>query len=259
MLMPMFFATLPPNLQVTGLYVLAVLSLCAVMKLIAFRGRPESKDPALIFAPFPSPESAKRMLPLSAAPRLILRFLAALGACACAYWLYWNFLQGLPPVFRSYVGAIILWLVAETAGSFISLLSMPFGRLWPLPHGASPPLARSLSEFWGRRWNVWVSDLFRQIIFRPLQNRPILALVTVFLISGIFHELAINVPLYVVTGRNCFGSMILYFLLQAFGILIERRVRNRGVRVLFVWLFVFGAAPIFMNEGMLRILGLWVE
>jgi hypothetical protein len=257
MLMPMIFATLSPNLQVAGLYVLAVVSLCAVMKLITFRGRAESKDLALVFAPFPSPESAKRMLPLSAAPRLFLRFLVALGACACAYWLYWNFLRELPLAFRSYAGAIILWLVSEVIGPFVSLLAMPFGRLWPLPHGASPPLAKSLSEFWGRRWNVWTSDMFRQIIFRPLQSHPTLALVTVFLVSGVFHEWAINVPLYVVTGRNCFGSMILYFLLQASGILIERRVRNRGVRILLLWLFVFGAAPIFMNEGMLRILGLW--
>lgn len=255
----MFFATLSSNFQVTGLYVLAAFSLFVVMKLVAFRGRPESKDLALIFAPFPSPESAKRMLPLSAGPRLFLRFLVALGACICAYWLDWNFLRGLSPVFLSYVGAIVLWLVSEAVGPLISFLAMPLGRLGPLPHGGSPPLAKSLSDFWGRRWNVWTSDLFRQIIFRPLHKRPMLALVMVFLVSGVFHEWAINVPLYVVTGKNCFGSMILYFLLQAFGILIERRVRNRGVRILFVWLFVFGAVPIFMNEGMLRVLDLWAK
>ncbi len=84
-----------------------------------------------------------------------------------------------------------------------------------------------------------------------------LALFAVFLASGILHEWVINVPLYIVTGRNCFGSMTLYFLLQAFGILIERRVRKRVVRILLAWLFVLGAAPLMINEGMLRILHLW--
>lgn len=259
--MPIDFAALPPSLQVTGLFFLTLLPLCFVMKLVAFRGAPESKDLALILAPFPSPASAKRALPLCAGPRLIRRFLVALGACICAYWLYWNLLQGfrLPPVLLSYVGAIVLWMVSETLGSIVPFLAMPSGRLLPLPHGASPPLARSLSEFWGRRWNVWTSDWFRQIIFRPLQSRPVLALVLVFFASGVFHEWVINVPLYVVTRKNCFGSMILYFFLQALGILIERKVRNRGVRVLFVWLFAFGAAPLLVNEGLLRILGLWPD
>jgi len=110
-----------------------------------------------------------------------------------------------------------------------------------------------------RRWNVWTSDWFRQIIFCPLRTRPVLALLSVFLASGIFHEYVINLPLYLVTGRNRFGSMIAYFLLQAVGILIERRTRHRGVRRFLVWLFVFGAAPLIVNEGLLRILHLWPE
>jgi len=231
------------------------------MKWVAFRGAPEAKDLALIVSPFPSPASVKRALPLSAGPRLIRRFLVALAACICAYWLYWNLFRAfrLPPVLLSYVGAIMLWIVSEALGSLVPFLAMLSGRLLPLPHGASPPLAKSVSEFWGRRWNVWTSDWFRQIIFRPLQSRPVLAMVLVFLASGVFHEWVINVPLYVVTGKNCFGSMILYFLLQALGILIERRVRKRGVRILLVWLFVFGPAPLLVNEGLLRILGLWPE
>jgi hypothetical protein len=81
----------------------------------------------------------------------------------------------------------------------------------------------------------------------------------VFLVSGVLHEWVINLPLYLVTGKNRFGSMIAYFLLQAVGILIERRTRNRGVRRLLAWLFVFGAAPLIVNEGLLRILHLWPE
>ena len=255
----MNFAALPPSLQVTGLFFLTLLPLCFIMKWVAFRGVPGSQDLAFLVSPFPSPASVRRALPLSAGPRLIRRFLVALGPCIFAYWLYWKLLRGLPPVLLSYIGAIMLWMVSEALGSLVPFLAMPSGRLLPLPHGSAPPLATSLSDFWGRRWNVWTSDWFRQVIFRPLQSRPVLALVLVFLASGILHEWVINVPLYVVTGKNCFGSMILYFLLQALGILIERRIGHRGVRILLVWLFVFGAAPLLVNEGLLRILGLWPE
>jgi len=144
-------------------------------------------------------------------------------------------------------------------GSLNPFLGLPSGRLWPLPHGPTPLFAKSLSEFWGRRWNVWTSEWFRQVIFRPLQARPVLALFLVFLTSGIFHEWAVNVPLYIVTGKKYFGFMTLYFLLQAVGILIEHKTSNRAARILLVWLFVFGAAPLMVNEGMLRILHLWPE
>lgn len=250
---------LPPNLQVAALFFLTLLPLCFLMKLAAFRGTPESRNWPLILSPFPTPTAARRALPLSEGPRLLRRFAVAFAACACAYWMCWRFLPGLPPVLLSYAGAIVLWLVSETLGSLVPFLAMPTGRLLPLPHGAAPPLAKSLSEFWGRRWNVWTSDWFRLIVFRPLQSRPVLALFAVFLASGVFHEWVINVPLYVVTGRSCFGSMLAYFLLQPIGILIERRTCNRGVRVLLVWLFVFGAAPLMVNEGLLRILGLWLN
>ena len=257
----MSLAALSLNWQMTALYLLALLPLWLLMKLRAFWGKPESKDWALVLAPFTSPVSAKRALPLSAAPRLAGRFLVALAACIAAYWLCWSLWRNFrfPPILLSYPGAIVLWLVSETLGSLLPFLALPSSRLWPLPHGSPPPLARSLSEFWGQRWNVWASDWFRQVIFRLLQSRPVFARFVVFLISGVFHEWVINVPLYLVTGRNCFGSMVLYFLLQALGVLIERRTCNRGARRFLVWLFVFGAAPLVVNEGLLRALHLWPE
>lgn len=255
----MSLAALSPDWQMTALFFVTVLSLCFLMKLVGFRGARGPMDLPTILSPFLSPASVKRALPLSAGPRLIRRFLVYFAVCICAYWSYWNILHGfrLPSVLLGYIGAIMLWLVSEVLGSLVPFLAMPSGRLFPLPHGSTPPLARSLSEFWGQRWNVWTSDWFRQIIFRPLQARPVLALFLVFLTSGLFHEYVINVPLYIVTGRKRFGCMVLYFGLQAIGILIERRTRNRGVRILLAWLFVFGAAPLMVNEGVLRILHLW--
>lgn len=257
----MNFTALSLNWQMTALFGLALLPLCFFMKLVAFWGAPESKDLAAILSPYPSLAPVKRTLPLSAMPRLICRFLVAFSVCVCAYWLCWQLFQNFRPpiILMSYIGAIMLWLVSEALGSLFPFFALPAGRLLPLLHGASPPLAKSISDFWSRRWNMWVSEWFRQIIFRPLQNHPVFALFAVFLASGVLHELVINVPLYIVTGRKCFGLMTLYFLLQAVGILIERKMRNRATRIFLLWVFVFGAVPLMVNEGMLRILHLWPQ
>ncbi len=255
----MSFTALSPNWQMTALFFLFLLPLCFVMKLIAFRGTAESRNVWTIISWFPTPASVRQALPLSAAPRLIRRFTMFFGGCGCAYWLYWQLLRivPLPPILSSYLGSFILWLVTEALGSLAPFVALPSGKLLPLPHGPTPPFANGISEFWGRRWNLWLSEWFRQVVFRPLRNHPVLALFLAFLASGILHELVINVPLYIVTSRKCFGSMIAYFLLQAVGILVERKTRHHGVRILLVWLFVFGAVPLMVNEGMLRVLHLW--
>jgi Membrane bound O-acyl transferase family len=255
----MSFAALTPDSQMMALFLLSLVPVCFVMNRLAFRGAPEAKDPLMFFTV--TPRALRRCQPLSASPRLIRRFVVFLGVCICAYWLYWQLLRDFrpPTILLSYLGALILWPVSETLGALAAFVALPSGKLLPSFHGAAPPLAKSLSDFWGRRWNVWVSEWFRQIIFCPLQNRPMVALFAVFLTSGVLHDLALNVPLYIVTGKKYFGLMTLYFLLQAVGILIEHKTRNRGVRIFLVWLFVFGAVPLMINEGMLRILHLWPE
>ena len=245
----------------TALSCLTVLPLCFLMKLLAFWGAPESKNLTAILSPHPSPAAVRQTLPLNVAPRLIRRFIVFLSVSICAYWFWWQLLKNfrLPTILICYLGTIIVWLGSEALSALFPFFALPAGRLLPPLHGASPPLARSLSDFWGRRWNRWVSAWFRQIIFRPLQNRPVVALFAVFLTSGVLHDLALNIPLYIVTGRKFFGLMTLYFLLQAVGILIERKTRNPAMRIVLVWLFVFGAVPLMINEGMFRILHLWPE
>ena len=81
-----------------------------------------------------------------------------------------------------------------------------------------PAAADSLSRFWGGRWNAAFSDLMRDQVFTPLRRRygATAALGTVFLISGLLHELVISVP-----ARSGYGLPSAYFVLQALGILLE--------------------------------------
>jgi hypothetical protein len=142
----------------------------------------------------------------------------------------------------------------------MNLFLLPCGYLLPALH-CRPWAARSIADFWGNRWNLWASDWFRYVIFGRLRRRPMFALFLVFAASGIMHECVINFPLYCVTGRVLFGTMMIYFLLQAVGILVERYFLKGHPRLLmtFVWLVVFVPSPLVLNEGYLRALLLWPE
>ena len=174
--------------------------------------------------------------------------------------MYWILVRTLniSGILLSYLAAPALLAIGELFGASATLLWLPSGRLLPPLHD-NPPLARGVAEFWGRRWNLWFSDWFRHAIFARLPGRPVFALFLVFFVSGLMHEWVINFPLYLVTGKKYFGSMMLYFLLQAAGVVMERRFLRKmtGAKIVFTWLIVLGPAPLIVNEGLLRALHLW--
>jgi alginate O-acetyltransferase complex protein AlgI len=92
----------------------------------------------------------------------------------------------------------------------------------------NPLKSTSLSEFWGRRWNLAFSEMTALVVFRPLRNvvGPRMATMTAFLFSGLLHELAISVP-----AQAGYGLPFLYFLLHALAMQIEHALSKRGIRI----------------------------
>lgn len=82
-----------------------------------------------------------------------------------------------------------------------------------------PLVSVRVSEFWGRRWNTAFRDLTHRFLFRPLSSQfgPRWSVFIGFLFSGIVHDLVISVP----AGAG-YGTPTLFFVLQAFGLLLER-------------------------------------
>jgi hypothetical protein len=208
-----------------------------------------------------SPASNRRLRPIESVRKVLLRTVLLCGALVLTYWIYWNLLRvaHVRGIALSYGAVPVLLLMSETFVAFASVLWLPSGRMLPPIHDR-PWRARSVADFWGNRWNLWFSDWSRYAIFQRLRRRPVFALVLAFAVSGLLHEWVINVPLYFVTGRVLFGTILLYFLIQAVGVLVERRFkRHPAWMIVFTWLVVVAPVPLVINEGLLRTLHLWPE
>jgi alginate O-acetyltransferase complex protein AlgI len=83
---------------------------------------------------------------------------------------------------------------------------------WPLA-------SRSLSEFWGRRWNLAFRDATHRFLFRPLVPRLGApgAILAGFLVSGLVHDVVISIP-----AGGGYGGPTLFFGLQGAAMLFER-------------------------------------
>jgi len=84
----------------------------------------------------------------------------------------------------------------------------------------SPAKANSLSEFWGRRWNLAFSEMTSVAVFRPLKKHVGAgwALLASFTFSGLLHEVALGLPV-----NSGYGLPTLYFLMQGILVLVEKR------------------------------------
>ncbi|MES2112415.1 MAG: MBOAT family protein [Bacteroidota bacterium] len=92
-----------------------------------------------------------------------------------------------------------------------------------------PAKSTSLTEFWGKRWNVAFSEMTSITIFRPLRGRvgAAAALMIAFIFSGILHEVALSVPV-----NAGYGLPTLYFIIQATTVLVEKVLLQKKVAFL---------------------------
>jgi len=137
-------------------------------------------------------------------------------------------------------GAGLVWGVARLAGDgllagwigmvgFIFLLHFGLFAILALfwqrlgicaqPLMNCPIAARSLSDFWGKRWNSGFRDIVFGLMFVRLAKRfgTTSAAISTFLISGLIHELVITFP-----ASAGYGLPTFYFTLQGVAMLVER-------------------------------------
>ena len=167
----------------------------------------------------PSLFAAHRKADLPGAWRLVRFGLVRLAFGVILIWcasLIWPMARRSLGINAAHVLATLCLLPGLSLMLHFGLLNIAAG-LWRTvgidcrPLFREPTKSVSLTEFWGRRWNLAFSEMTALGIYRPL--RSVIgqrgATLAAFLASGVLHELAISVPVH--AG---YGLPILYFLLQ---------------------------------------------
>ncbi|KAJ0261639.1 Wax synthase domain-containing protein [Hirschfeldia incana] len=101
------------------------------------------------------------------------------------------------------------------------------------PQFNEPYLATSLQDFWGRRWNLMVSDMLRSCIYYPVRKiflhfvnsewASIIGVLATFIASGVAHEV-----LYVyLTREPPTGEVTWFFVLHGVFTVIEVLVKKK--------------------------------
>jgi len=123
------------------------------------------------------------------------------------------------PLLRGWTGMLGLILLLHFGSFHIAALLWQCLGVGASPIMSAPLRSRSLSEFWGKRWNLGFRQLAHDLVFVPAHKYLQVgsATILVFLISGLLHDLVISAP----AGAG-YGLPTAYFLLQGVGVLLER-------------------------------------
>jgi membrane bound O-acyltransferase family protein len=174
----------------------------------------------------------------------------AIGKTVIGASLLWVIARRVPsewPLLQAWVGMVGMVLLAHFGSfHFIALLWRRAG-VDAVPIMDRPLLSASLSEFWGRRWNLGFRQLGHEWIFRPLHRKLGVAGAgfLVFVLSGLIHDLVISVP-----ARGGYGLPTAYFVVQGAGVALERsqfgwRLGLRGGVRGWVFMALLTAGPAF--------------
>ena len=105
-----------------------------------------------------------------------------------------------------------------------------------------PFKSKSLGEFWSFRWNLAFSEMTTIALLRPL--KPVLsdhlAVLFCFVLSGVFHEIAISVPV-----NAGYGLPTLYFLIHGLMISLENKTffKNLSIAGKRIWTIFWLIVP----------------
>jgi hypothetical protein len=109
--------------------------------------------------------------------------------------------------------------MTNVVASLLDLRGVPYRRPFD-----SPLLARSVAEFWGRRWNSWARHIFHRFVFLPMggRRRPWLGTMSAFVASGLLHE-----ALVAAATLQAGGWMLAFFTLQGLAVITSSAVPGR--------------------------------
>ena len=154
--------------------------------------------------------------------RLIVEALATGAACLLlVHIIHVQLPVAASALCRLFAGIVFTYALAAFAADLTHFCFLASGTAMRPIH-VTPVAARSLRDFWGKRWNRAMSAWLYRFIFLPLAHRrhPNLGLICVFLVSAAIHAW---LPL-VALGASAAFSAGAFFCLQGVFILAEDRL-----------------------------------
>ncbi len=178
---------------------LAVVTLAAAVDFAAARTHPRFAGRLLhvLALPVLVDTFTAKSVPRTFDARSAIRTVVALGVGAGAM-LAWREVASWPQATRAIawnLAAVVLVLVvAELMTSVVRVVTAPFGISLQPVHDR-PHLARTVSEFWSKRWNLMTGSWLRKYCFLSLvRHGPLLAILATFAVSAAMHVYLILVP-----------------------------------------------------------------
>ncbi|KAM7478380.1 hypothetical protein LguiA_026593 [Lonicera macranthoides] len=125
-----------------------------------------------------------------------------------------------------------VFLVVEVSTGIWVALVRSVSSLDLLPPSDEPYLSTTLQDFWGRRWNLPVTNVLRDTVHNPVRSAlgpafgyegaKVAAVLATFMVSGLMHELYF----YNMTRASSNWELTQFFLLQGVGLVVERWLKK---------------------------------
>ncbi|XP_059309524.1 acyl-CoA--sterol O-acyltransferase 1-like [Lycium ferocissimum] len=120
-----------------------------------------------------------------------------------------------------------IYFMLEIILTMVSATVRGVSRVELEPPFDEPYLATSLQDFWGRRWNLMVTNILRPTVYDPVRsmvaNRisrkwaPLPAVLATFSVSGLMHELIF----YYIGRLKPSGEVMMFFLIHGVALSLE--------------------------------------
>lgn len=177
----------------------------------------------------------------------------ALEACLLSVVIYsYSFRNSFSPSFIVLLYCVHIYLALDIALVFLAALANVCLGVQLEPQFNKPYLSRSLQDFWGKRWNLIVTRIFRPSVYDPVlylccyihiklckkiyeKNQPkevggksplwarAVAVLSVFVVSGLMHELIF----YYATETKASWEVTAFFILHGLCLTIEVGLRRK--------------------------------
>eukprot|EP00009_Paramoeba_aestuarina_P018349 CAMPEP_0201526992 /NCGR_PEP_ID=MMETSP0161_2-20130828/33629_1 /ASSEMBLY_ACC=CAM_ASM_000251 /TAXON_ID=180227 /ORGANISM="Neoparamoeba aestuarina, Strain SoJaBio B1-5/56/2" /LENGTH=354 /DNA_ID=CAMNT_0047927607 /DNA_START=147 /DNA_END=1208 /DNA_ORIENTATION=- len=180
-------------------------------------------------------------------------------------FIYISYYIGDGFVQRSITYGAVVYYGASYVSDLSSAIASLFFGLVLMPSFSAPFLCTSLSDFWGKRWNLTYSALHYELIFQPIERYfaarnkkklgQAIGVVMTFLVTGFFMELVMTH----VSGKVSL-EWFTFFVLQIVGIFAERVILGafgkhipRRVYGILSLLYLMITADLYLWPPMLRV------